>query len=111
MQPLTSYLNNCYDSAEVFPANIQRLHGNFRVRSYSVNAMAQDDSNTEAAVVLERLQHIQQTQELSIIRLGALIDGMSEDETGKRSSDVSTETQPVLNPASLETDLAHYKVC
>ncbi|RDW77220.1 hypothetical protein BP6252_05273 [Coleophoma cylindrospora] len=71
--------------------------------------MAQDDLNTKAADVLERLQQNQQAQELSIIKLGALVDDKSRDETGKRSSDVSPETQSALTPASLESDLAHYK--
>ncbi|RDW64034.1 hypothetical protein BP5796_10536 [Coleophoma crateriformis] len=71
--------------------------------------MAQDDLNTKAADVLERLQQNQQAQELSIIKLGALVDDKSRDETGKRSSDVSPEIQSVLTPASLESDLAHYK--
>lgn len=73
--------------------------------------MAEDDKKLKAADVLESLQQSQRIHELSIVKLGALIDGMSKEETEKRSSDVSAETQPLLTPASLESDLAHYKVC
>lgn len=65
----------------------------------------------EACEVLEELLDHQKSHELSIIKLSELVSGPSRDESGLRTSDVSTDNNPAPSPASLEADLAHYKVC
>ena len=60
--------------------------------------------------VLEALKKAQSSYELTIIKLGEPLYGPLHRNGGKRTSDVSTEVPDNPNPASLETDLAHYKV-
>lgn len=61
--------------------------------------------------VLKALLETQASHELSIIKLSEPIAGPLKTPSGARTSDVSTEVYENPSPASLEADLAHYKVC
>jgi hypothetical protein len=61
--------------------------------------------------VLETLLHAQKSHELSIIKLSEPVSGPLKPNPGERTSDVSAEVFENPTPASLEADLAHYKVC
>jgi len=58
--------------------------------------------------ILENLLESQNSHELSIVKLSEPISGPLK-QSGERTSDVS-ETSENPSPASLEADLAHYKV-
>jgi hypothetical protein len=60
--------------------------------------------------VLEALLEAQNTHELSIIKLSEPVSGPLKQNPGERTSDVSAEVFENPTPASLEADLAHYKV-
>jgi hypothetical protein len=60
--------------------------------------------------VLETLLDIQNSHELSIIKLSEPISGALKQHGAERTSDVSAEVFENPTPASLEADLAHYKV-
>jgi len=59
--------------------------------------------------VMEALLKSQNSYEFSILKLSEPISG-SIKQTGERTSDVSADTFENPTPASLEADLAHYKV-
>lgn len=59
--------------------------------------------------VLGNLLEVQNTQELSIIKLSEPVSGPIRQR--ERTSDVSADVFENPTPASLEEDLAHYKVC
>ena len=61
--------------------------------------------------VLEALLDAQNSHELSIIKLSEPISGALKQHGAERTSDVSAEVFENPTPASLEADLAHYKVC
>ncbi len=60
--------------------------------------------------VLQALLDAQNSNELSIIKLSEPISGPLKPNAGERTSDVSAEVFEKPTPASLEADLAHYKV-
>ena len=60
--------------------------------------------------VLETLLDIQNSHDLSIIKLSEPISGVLKQNGEERTSDVSAEVFENPTPASLEADLAHYKV-
>ena len=60
--------------------------------------------------VLEALLDAQNSHELSIIKLSEPISGALKQHGAERTSDVSAEVFENPTPASLEADLAHYKV-
>ena len=60
--------------------------------------------------VLETLLEAQNAHELSIIKLSEPVSGHLKQNLGERTSDVSAEVFENPTPASLEADLAHYKV-
>jgi hypothetical protein len=60
--------------------------------------------------VLKSLAEVQQSYEFSIIKLSEPISGPLQ-QSGERISDVSADVFDNPSPASLEADLAHYKVC
>ncbi|KAH0538821.1 hypothetical protein FGG08_004597 [Glutinoglossum americanum] len=60
--------------------------------------------------VLSKLSSLQESYELSIIKISEPISAQStSDATGSRGSDVSTDAFENPSPAVLETDLTHYK--
>jgi len=59
--------------------------------------------------ILESIFEIQNANELSIIKLSEPVAG-SLKQRGERTSDVSADVFENPTPASLEADLAHYKV-
>jgi hypothetical protein len=61
--------------------------------------------------ILETLLDAQNSHELSIIKLSEPISGSLKQNGAERTSDVSAEVFENPTPASLEADLAHYKVC
>ena len=61
--------------------------------------------------VLEALEEAQNSYEFSIIKLGEPVYGPLKNNSGERTSDVSADVFENPSPASLEADLAHYKVC
>ena len=61
--------------------------------------------------VLEMLAEAPNSSELSIIKLSEPISGPLQQNPGERTSDVSADVFDNPSPASLEADLAHYKVC
>jgi hypothetical protein len=61
--------------------------------------------------ILEEILEAQSTHELSIIKLGEPLAAPLKTQSGDRRSDVSTDVFDNPTPASLEADLAHYKVC
>jgi hypothetical protein len=60
--------------------------------------------------VLEALLDIQNSHELSIIKLSEPVSGPLKPNPGERTSDVSAGVFENPTPTSLEADLAHYKV-
>lgn len=62
-------------------------------------------------VVLQSLTEAQQNYELSIIKISEPISATVNQSSTRRTSDVSTDAFESPNPASLEADLSHYKVC
>jgi hypothetical protein len=60
--------------------------------------------------VLEALLDAQKSHELSIIKLSEPISSVLKQHGAERTSDVSAEVFENPTPASLEADLAHYKV-
>jgi hypothetical protein len=60
--------------------------------------------------VLEALLEAQNSNDLSIIKLSEPVSGPLKQNTEERTSDVSVEVFENPTPASLEADLAHYKV-
>jgi hypothetical protein len=72
---------------------------------YTVN-MAQSHGE-----ILEALLNAQKSHEPSIIKLSEPVSGPLKSNPGERTSDVSAEVFENPTPASLEADLAHYKVC
>jgi hypothetical protein len=60
--------------------------------------------------ILEALAKIEESYEFSIIKLSEPLYGVQH-ATGERTSDVSADVFDNPSPASLEADLAHYKVC
>ncbi|KAL3420055.1 hypothetical protein PVAG01_08554 [Phlyctema vagabunda] len=67
------------------------------------------DLDIKTMEALEALADSQQNHQLSIIRLSELVPGLERDASGVRMSDVSTDSNPIASPASLEADLTHYK--
>ena len=61
--------------------------------------------------VLEQLLEAQNAHELSIIKLSEPVSGPLKQNPAERTSDVSADVFDNPTPASLEADLAHYKVC
>jgi hypothetical protein len=61
--------------------------------------------------VLQEILESQNGRELSIIKLSEPVGGSVQQNAGERTSDVSAEGLENPTPASLEADLAHYKVC
>lgn len=61
--------------------------------------------------VLDSVLGSQRTHELSILKLSEPISGPLRQNPGERTSDVSADVFENPSPASLEADLAHYKVC
>ena len=59
--------------------------------------------------VLETLAEIQNSYEFSIIKLSEPVSG-SLQQARERTLDVSADVFDIPTPASLEADLAHYKV-
>jgi hypothetical protein len=61
--------------------------------------------------VLAELSELQDSHELSIIKLSEPISAEPPDTAATRSSDASADaSQKNPSPATLETDLTHYKV-
>jgi hypothetical protein len=60
--------------------------------------------------ILQSLLDAQNSHELSIVKLSEPISGPLKQNDGERTSDVSAEVFDNPTPASLEADLAHYKV-
>jgi hypothetical protein len=60
--------------------------------------------------LLEALLKSQNSYEFSILKLSEPIAGPWKKNSGERTSDVSTDVFANPSPASLEADLAHYKV-
>jgi hypothetical protein len=60
--------------------------------------------------VLDQVLEVQNSHQLSIIKLSEPISGALKHNAGERTSDVSAEVFENPTPASLEADLAHYKV-
>jgi hypothetical protein len=60
--------------------------------------------------VLDSVLGSQRTYELSILKLSEPISGPLKQNPGERTSDVSADVFDNPSPASLEADLAHYKV-
>lgn len=60
--------------------------------------------------VLEALLESQNSCEFSILKLSEPIAGPLKKSHGERTSDVSADVFENPSPASLEADLAHYKV-
>lgn len=60
--------------------------------------------------VLETLLEAQNAHELSIIKLSDPISRHLKHNLGERTPDLSTQSLEDPTPASLEADLAHYKV-
>jgi hypothetical protein len=60
--------------------------------------------------VLQEILELKNGQELSIIKLSEPVGGSVQQNPGQRTSDVSAEGSENPTPASLEADLAHYKV-
>ena len=60
--------------------------------------------------VLEALLESQISYEFSILKLSEPISGPLKKSIGERTSDVSADVFENPSPASLEADLAHYKV-
>jgi hypothetical protein len=61
--------------------------------------------------VLESVLEVQNGHELSIIKLSEPVAGPLKQSSGERTSDASADVFENPTPASLEADLAHYKVC
>lgn len=59
---------------------------------------------------LEALLKSQNSHEFSILKLSEPISGPVKQNSGERTSDVSADVFENPSPASLEADLAHYKV-
>lgn len=60
--------------------------------------------------VLEALAEAQNSYEFSIIKLSEPVSGPPQQNPGGRTSDMSADVFDNPSPASLEADLAHYKV-
>ncbi len=60
--------------------------------------------------VLATLSEVQNSHEFSIIKLSEPVSGPLKQNSGERTSDVSADVFDNPTPASLEEDLAHYKV-
>lgn len=60
---------------------------------------------------LQALLDFQQGQELSIIKISNPISASISQGSGPRESNVSGQSLDDATPATLEADLAHYKVC
>jgi hypothetical protein len=60
--------------------------------------------------VLDSVLGLQSAHELSIVKLSEPISGPLKQNSGERTSDVSADVFENPSPASLEADLAHYKV-
>lgn len=60
--------------------------------------------------ILETILEVQSEHELSIIKLSEPVSGQLKQKAGERTSDVSADVFDNPTPASLEADLAHYKV-
>ncbi|KAH7316461.1 hypothetical protein B0I35DRAFT_355020 [Stachybotrys elegans] len=58
--------------------------------------------------VLERLEELQSTEDISIIRLSEPITSSAPQDARQRASDASNSSLEGPTPASLEADLAHY---
>jgi hypothetical protein len=67
--------------------------------------MAQSHEN-----VLEALMESQGSYEFSFLKLSEPIAGPLKKQPGERTSDISKDAFENPSPASLEADLAHYKV-
>jgi hypothetical protein len=61
--------------------------------------------------ILESVLESQSAYELSILKLSEPISGPLKQNAGERTSDVSADVFENPSPASLEADLAHYRVC
>lgn len=59
--------------------------------------------------VIETLEKLQSSQEISIIRLSEPITSSTPQDARQRTSDASNASLDAPSPASLEADLAHYK--
>jgi hypothetical protein len=62
-------------------------------------------------VTLQSLLKSQSSYELSILKLSEPLSGHLKQTSGERTSDISADVFENPTPASLEADLAHYKVC
>lgn len=74
---------------------------------------AQDDKMTNSTNdAIKVLEHIQNQQELTIIKLSEPFSELLTERLSKQrvADDVSTEVFDGPTPATLETDLIHYKV-
>lgn len=60
--------------------------------------------------VLDALTDAQEGYELSIIKISEPISSAVKQASSARTSDVSADGLNILTPASLESDLSHYKV-
>lgn len=60
--------------------------------------------------ILDTILEAQKSHELSIIKLSEPVSGPIKQKAGERTSDVSADVFENPSPASLEADLAHYKV-
>lgn len=60
--------------------------------------------------VLKQIEAIQDSHELSIIKLSEPISALSVKPGLQRQSDISAQADDNSSPASLEADLTHYKV-
>lgn len=59
---------------------------------------------------LQALLDSQKSYEISIVKISEPISSAINAKAGPRSSDVSADVYEIPSPASLEADLAHYKV-
>ena len=108
---LSSFCRTRLTPSQIWPnAETQRVNKLFSKLSSLENhiqysaIMAQDFSD-----VLERLHRVQGSHSLSILKLSEPISA-GLDNNGTYSSDVSADSLENPTPASLEADLAHYKV-
>jgi hypothetical protein len=60
--------------------------------------------------VLQTLEESQRDYEFSIIKISEPISPAIDKSSATRTSDVSADNSEIPTPASLEADLAHYKV-
>ncbi len=60
--------------------------------------------------VLQRIKALQDSHELSIIKLSEPISAIPIKSGEQRQSDISADAVDSASPASLEADLSHYKV-